>query len=206
MLDQFAEEDEKQRIRSIISKVLLLQGKNRFFAKLTGPPRITFLNSIFPDAIFIHVIRDPRANISSLLRVTFWKKSGGLERPWWQGGLSSESIGEWKNSGRSPVALAAVQWKEILEVAWRESKTIDESRYIELHYEDFVSNPYKTLADLFEKIDLSDSKIVFRYINSIGTVQDMNYKYKLNLANRDISLIEKLTMETARKAGYLFKS
>lgn len=204
LLNQVASENEKCKIKSIISKVLLFQGKSRFFAKYTGPPRINYVNSIFPDAFFVHVIRDPRATVSSLVRVPFWKKGGGFKKPWWQNGLSQDSIEEWVNSGRSPVALAAIQWKEVLEVAWQGKKTIGDSRYIELHYKNFVSDPNRTLKDIFAKVDLPDSKRVWRFISSIGMVQDMNYKFRLNLTPNDIRLIEKITLHTAQKAGYVF--
>jgi hypothetical protein len=108
LLNKFASENEKHRISSVINKVLLLQGKRRFFAKYTGPSRMNYLNSIFPDAFFVNVIRDPRANVSSLLRVPFWKKGGGQGNPWWQNGLSKDSIDDWINSGKSPVALGAI--------------------------------------------------------------------------------------------------
>lgn len=57
-----------------IRKLLISEGKLRFCAKFTGPPRIWFLNKLFPDAFFIDVIRDPRAVVASLLSVDFWKE------------------------------------------------------------------------------------------------------------------------------------
>ena len=74
-------------VRSKIARAQRLQGKDRFIAKFTGPLRITYLSSIFPDATFIHVLRDPRAVIGSLLHTSFWRDGGGHEHPWWRGGL-----------------------------------------------------------------------------------------------------------------------
>ena len=204
LLNQFASESEKHRIRSIISKVLLLQNKKRFFAKLTGPPRMNFLNSIFPDAFFVHVIRDPRANVSSLLRVPFWKEGGGFQNPWWQNGLSQDLIEEWKSSQRSSVALGAIQWKNIIKIAWQEKNRIGSNKYVEIHYEDFVKNPYGALKDIFAKVELPDSNRVLSFVNSIGAVKDMNYKFRLNLTQNDIRLIEKITLSIAKEAGYIF--
>ena len=204
MINQVANETEKRRIRTVIKKVLTLQGKQRFFAKFTGPPRICYLNSIFPDAYFVHVLRDPRAVVSSLSKVTFWEKRGGMEKPWWRNGLCQRYVEEWIDSGRSSVALAAVQWKQVVELAWQESKILDSSKYIELRYEDFVSTPHGTLQEIFYKVDLPYSQSVQRYIDSIGNVQNMNSKYKQNLTHSDILLIEKITLNTARKAGYIF--
>ena len=203
MINRVANENEKYRIRTTIKNVLILQGKQRFFSKFTGPPRICYLNSIFPDAYFVHVLRDPRAITSSLLKVPFWKKGGGLENPWWRNGLCQGYVEEWINSGRSSIALAAVQWKQVVELAWQESKILDSSRYIELRYEDFVSAPHGALQEILNKVDLPYSLSVQRYINSIGKVQNMNFKYKQNLTRSDILLIEKITNNTAQKAGYM---
>ncbi len=204
MLDQFATEKENLKINSVIRKVLLFQGKDRFFAKLTGPPRINYLNSLFPGAFFIHVIRDPRATVSSLMRVPFWKEHGGFNNPWWRNGLPQDAIKEWIDSGRSPIALAGLQWKNIVDVTWQESKIIDDSRYIELHYENFVNSPYKILKEVLNKVGLSESQNIRRHIYSIEMIKDMNYKFRQNLKNIDIHRIERITSQTAKKAGYIF--
>lgn len=82
---QKASKAEKEAIIKYIQILLRFQRKKRFFAKFTGPPRICFLQSIFSDAYFIHVIMDPRAVVNSLLKVKFWQEGGGLKRPWWGG-------------------------------------------------------------------------------------------------------------------------
>ena len=57
----------KQSVRIAVDKVLRWEGKKLFSAKLTGPSRIHFLKSIFPDAKFVHIIRDGRAVVHSML-------------------------------------------------------------------------------------------------------------------------------------------
>jgi omega-hydroxy-beta-dihydromenaquinone-9 sulfotransferase len=202
LIKHSAGQEEKEKITSLIKKVLRFQGKDRFFSKLTGPPRIKYLSSIFPDACFINVIRDPRANISSILRVPFWEQNDGYSKPWWENGLSNESIYEWTKYGRTPVALCAVQWKEILEITWQEKKLIDSERYVEIRYEEFVKNSYDVLTNAFNLFDLPLSHNVFSYVNSIGKVYDMNYKYHNNLKSCEIDIINKITSITAGKAGY----
>jgi hypothetical protein len=203
MIDQIASEKEKNSISTTIAKVLFFQGKKRFFAKLTGPPRMNYLNSIFPDAFFINVIRDPRATVSSLLRVPFWKNAGGHDKEWWRNGLGRESIQQWIDSGKSPIVLSSLQWKQVVEVAWHEKENIDEDRYMEIHYEEFVRDPFKVTEDIADGVNLSRSRSMRRYINSIGTVKNMNHKFTKNLSPSDIRLIEKITFQTATRAGYL---
>ena len=169
-----ATEEERKNVIEYFKKVLKYQGKKRLFVKLTGPPRIQFLTSIFPDAYFIHVIRDPRAVVNSLLKVKFWREGGGLERPWWKG-LPQEYIKEWEKRNRSPVALAALQWKRVVSLTWEEKKYAQHGHFIEIRYEDFVEKPHEYLTKIFHKVGLEDSPEAHKYISSIGKLRNMNY-------------------------------
>ncbi|MDL1957456.1 MAG: sulfotransferase [Candidatus Desulfofervidus auxilii] len=200
---QKASKAEKEAIIKYVRTLLRFQGKKRFFAKFTGPPRICFLQSIFPDAYFIHIIRDPRAVVNSLLKVKFWREGGGLERPWWQG-LPEEYIKEWEKRNRSPVALAALQWKRVVSLTWEEKKYVQHGHFIEIRYEDFVEKPHEYLTEVFHKVGLEDSPEAHKYISSIGKLRNMNYKYKKDLSKEDIKLIEEITRDVANKAGYYF--
>jgi len=205
LIGKSATKEEKEKLIKYLLKLLKWQGKKRLFVKFTGPPRIHFLISIFPDAFFIHIIRDPRAVVSSLLRVDFWKRKGGLERPWWNNGLTQEDIDEWHSYRKSPIALAAIQWKRIVETTWMEKDLIPEKRFIEIRYEDFVADPHYYLTQVFKKLQLDDSKVAHKYISSLGKLKNMNYKFKQYLTNDDIKIIETITKKTAKRAGYVFE-
>ena len=204
LVGQKASEEERDMVVTYIQKVLRFGGKSRFFAKFTGPPRTCYLNSIFPDAYYIHVIRDPRAVVSSLLKVQFWKEGGGHVRPWWRNGLPDEYVKEWEDTGRSPVALAAVQWKRVVELAREEEALIPPERYVRISYEDIVEDPHGLLSMLFKKVALSDSVAAHSYITSFGKLRNMNSKYKKYLDASEIALVERITAETAAQAGYDF--
>jgi hypothetical protein len=134
----------------------------------------------------------------------FWKKGGGFEDLWWRNDLSNGSIKEWIDSDNLPVALGAFQWEQVVNVAWHEAQNIGKKRYIEIHYEDFVADPLKTLKNTFDSVGLPDSKNVNRYIQSVRKVRDMNFKFTQNLTSNDIQIIKNITLNTARKAGYIF--
>lgn len=206
LINQTASEDEKRKVTKLVNIVLMLQGKRRFFTKLTGPSKIHYLNSIFQNPYYIHIIRDPRAVISSLLKVSFWREKGGLEKPWWQNGFPDTYIQEWLDNDKSPVALAALQWKWVVELTWQEKALVENERYIEIRYEDFVTNPHESLRRIFKQVNLEDSRVAHKYLDSVGKVTDMNFKYKDSLSKVDITMIEKLTFDVAKKAGYDFKT
>jgi len=51
-------EEDIVTARRAVAEVMKWQRRDRFAAKFTGPPRITYLKSIFPDAQFVNVVRD----------------------------------------------------------------------------------------------------------------------------------------------------
>ena len=186
-----APEEVRLRVRAAVDKVLMWQGKSRFATKLTGPTRIQYLQSIFSDAIFIHVVRDGRSSVNSLLNVGFWKQGGGLESPWWSGGLSDELIKIWRHSGNNAAVLAAIQWRQVLQGAREEAKALSAEQYREVNYEDFTASPHEVLKELFSYCELSDSERAHKYIDSIPPIKNMNHQYKQKMSPGDIELMEK---------------
>lgn len=198
-------EKAKRDISNIIKQVIYFQHKKRFFNKMTGPARIGYLSEIFPDACFIHVIRDPRAVVSSLMKVNFWIARGGFDQPWWQNGLGRDDMALWENKGRKPAVLAALQWRKILEGAWIELEGLGErkAKYIEVKYEDFVASPKRCMSMTFEMAGLSIYDDILKNIERIG-IRNMNDKFKSNLTAEDISDVEAIAGPTAEKLGYAF--
>jgi len=168
----------RERVRAAVATILRWQGRRRFAAKLTGPPRIAFLNSIFPDAKFVHVVRDGRAVVHSLLKVGFWRRKGGFDGPFWNGGLSESELHDWLASGRDPGVLAAIQWQHIVALARRESHTLPKDHYREVKYEDFVASPHRVLSSLYDFCMLSDADTGHGFLDHGGVgLKNMNAKF-----------------------------
>lgn len=204
LIDRSAPEAVRERVGRYVGQVLGLQGKPRLFAKLTGPPRITYLSSLFPDAGFIHVIRDPRAVVASLLTVGFWERLGGFDAPWWQNGLTPLCLAEWEASGRSPAALAAIQWRRIIEVTEAERRRIPSERYLEIRYEAFVDAPHRSVSAVFQRMGLDDDPAAHRYLDGVGRLVRMNDKFRRLLTPDQIRLVERITGGWAARKGYRF--
>jgi hypothetical protein len=186
LIGEISQENERIEVTKYIKKVMFYHGKRRFAAKLTGPTHIAFLNSIFPDAIFVHIIRDGRAVIQSLLNISFWEKGGGFHKPWWTGGLSKEDIAVSTRYKKNPAVLAAVQWRRIVYLARSESKKLNGNRYLEIKYENFISDPHGSIKKLVNHCSLKFTSKMYRYINKIK-YKDMNYKYKDFFVSREIN-------------------
>jgi LPS sulfotransferase NodH len=204
LISQKAKKNEKKMLRIAVKKSLSWHGKNRFIAKITGPSKIGYIKSIFDDAVFIHVIRDPRAVVSSLLRVDFWLKNNGLIKPWWKTTKKQVFFSEWEKYNKNPAALAALQWVEIVTTTWNEKNMLEDHKFIEIHYEDFVNHPNKILSALLEKIGLTYSHEVEEYMEKMGKIKKSKKKFENFLNKSDIKLVESITGNIAKTAGYEF--
>lgn len=203
LINQKASESERNKITKIISNVIYYHGGLRFATKITGPSRIRYLESIFPDALFIHIIRDGRSVVNSLMNIDFWKKRGGYTNPWWDNGLTNEDDELLCRYNKSPLVLAAVQWRRIINIAREEAKGIPRSRYYELKYEDFMNDPHVYMIKLFDFAGLKYSQRVRAYMNNRSKFQSKNYKYIKSMSNKDIKMLNGIMSNLLTILGYV---
>ena len=187
--------------RNAVGKIVAYRRKSRFAAKFTGPSRVVALNRIFPDALFVHVIRDGRAVVDSLLRVPFWKEKGGHLRPFWRDLLTSDDVALIAELHSDPIALAAVQWLRVIALTREDARAIAGNRYMELKYEDFVDSPLSSLQAVFRFSGLPDSGRVSRYIENMPVSENMNYKYR-KLPQDQVDLMNVIMGDGLELCGY----
>lgn len=149
---------EASDARAWVASYLRWAGKSCFIHKFTGPVRIQFLHCVFPEATFVHLVRDPIAVVRSLLNVPFWEAGEGADRPWWNG--IPERYLEVHRERPVPEVLAAAQWKAIVETARQEAQLLPDGRYLEVRYSDFVSDPSGVVNDVLDGIGLGPSRRV----------------------------------------------
>ncbi|MBW2123994.1 MAG: sulfotransferase [Deltaproteobacteria bacterium] len=142
--DRFIEKHVTDDMRKHLYRDLRIRtnfsGKKRMLFKQPGLSlRTRFINDVFPDAIFLHVIRDPVANWLSLVgakkssRERFW----GIKIPGWQQ-LLQEPI-------EVQAALQIQKTLEFIEYDVQEANAI--GRYIQVRYESLINHPQRTLND-----------------------------------------------------------
>ena len=97
-----------------------------------------------------------------------------------------------------------MQWKRILEIADLERDLVGQKSYIELRYEDFVNDPHATVDLLLERCDLPMCRDIHQYLETIGKLKNVNYKFKKNLSQEEIRMVEDITRPVAINKGYDF--
>lgn len=155
LLNVTASSAEARRIRAAVHKLVAYQNRRRFSMKITGPGRIGYLKSIFPDAIFINIVREVDATVASLLKIPFWKDLG-KHRLWWTGGYSADELGFFETIKHDPTAVTAFQVKKIMATTEKEAKQAG-ARMLTVRYENFVKNPSSVIGAILEFCRLPNS-------------------------------------------------
>jgi omega-hydroxy-beta-dihydromenaquinone-9 sulfotransferase len=129
------------RFQRTVRGICRYQGKSRFMTKYTGWSRIGFIRSIFPDARFIHIVRDGRAVAYSYTSMPWWDGWAGVARSRW-GALSDTDLDALDRYEGSFVALAALQWKTLVNNITDTSACLPKDDLLLLRYEDVVRDPF----------------------------------------------------------------
>ncbi|MCH7548596.1 MAG: pyridoxal-phosphate dependent enzyme, partial [Candidatus Krumholzibacteriota bacterium] len=91
----------ENKLKKTIRNHLTFSGKRRFLNKQTANVRrLDLMNRVFPDAYYIHCIRDGRAVANSTLRMSWWNDL----YIWWLG----QTVSQWAETGRDPIELCAL--------------------------------------------------------------------------------------------------
>ncbi|HEY6975518.1 MAG TPA: sulfotransferase [Chitinophagaceae bacterium] len=165
LLGERATAEEKRRIRSHLARQVKYQGRKRLIIKFTGPARMEYLTSIFPDAIFVSITRDPIATVRSWLEVGFWQTKG-INRLWWVGAYTPEEEAEAEKLKNDPALITAFQYKKLMETTGQEAKKLGVT-LLEIRYEEFVRDPHMVIKRIMDFARLPPSKRVNKYIEEM---------------------------------------
>ena len=173
-------------VRDIFQAFLKLEVDGAKYSKVLGdksPGNIWIIQTLldhFPNACFINIIRDPRAQAGSL-KINF---------------------------GKSPV-LSAQNWKKSIDI-WMETKTLYPKQLFELKYEDLTTSPEYWLRKLCKfigvlyhsemlAVDLNLKKKGYNFEGIRSPELDI---FTRTLTSSEISQIESLCKSDMTRFGY----
>lgn len=109
---------------------------------------IPFLDTVFDKVLFVHVRRDPVANIASVLDAR--RRQLGSEEAWY-----SFKIAEYEElKALDPISQVAGQVHHIKRAVSSGMGGVAEQRKLVVQYEDFCAAPERVFESLCEKIGL----------------------------------------------------
>ena len=122
--------------------------------------RIPFLTTLFPDANFIYLYRDPRHVISSMIDAwhsgrfqTYPQLPGWTGQPW-----SLLLVPGWRNLIGKPVHhIVAYQWATTSKLLMDALESLDPETIQKVRYETFVSQPQEEINRLCQALGLNSA-------------------------------------------------
>lgn len=153
--------------------------------------RVRILGRIFPDAKFIHIIRDGRAVAYSILN-----KKGEANPTMFLLSLK-KILGDKYEPERSELFNYGSAWAELVRKA-KEAGAFGPDRYYELRYEDLIARPYDEIKRVVEFCELD---WYGRFEEIIPKTSNMNTKWKQNASDDQKKDLEESTLELRQTLG-----
>jgi hypothetical protein len=180
--------------RDVVATQLLLAGKPRFLGKYPrNGLRLEFLNAIFPDCLFVHLIRDGRAVAKSILekreshggRNAYW----GIRPPGWRDLLD-----------RNPIEAIGLQYAWSITAIRAQAKAFSPDRYREVRYEDFCANPKTVLEQTAGFCGLTWPPAMLDRVTE--GIRDRNSQWQELFATDELATLERTMGPLLRDLGY----
>lgn len=192
LIGETATPEEKKKVSVFFRKLVRKQGKKRLAFKITGPSRLHYLLSIFPDAKVVKINRDPIAVVNSLMRVNFWQNRG-MKDFWWQGAYTQNDF-KWLEANRSNSALiTGYQIKRVMEVTDKEIQELEPS-VLEVSYSGFVDDPQNTIAQILSHTGLSDDSACYDYLKK-NKIHNQNKRNSTFFSDQERKMLNALFLE-----------
>lgn len=152
LLDTDLTEKTKHNLQQAVER-LTIDERPTPLHKITGWPRMGYLNVAFPDAKFIHVVRDGRAVVNSIMQIDFWEGWKGTKG--WRGlDMTPEQQARWDASGQSFVTLGAMELSDMFDAMVEATAKIPADRFLEIRYEDLCDDPTGTFRAVTDYCNL----------------------------------------------------
>ncbi|MEZ4620965.1 MAG: sulfotransferase [Caldilineaceae bacterium] len=180
---------------------LVTPKRDRLLIKITGWPRIGLLQEIFPDAKFIHIVRDGRAVVNSLLNVDWWSGWGGPDN-WRWGTLTPAQRAQWESYNRSFVALASLEWNILMDAMRCAQHYVPAENFMEIRYEDFCDDTVGITKSVMDFCELDWSATLATAVATYN-IRNTNYKWEKELTPPQQEIMNNIMGPYLRQYHYL---
>ncbi len=188
---------DKQQLRSIFVKHLEAQNKNMFITDYGRPCRMLYLNEIFPECKFIHVLRDGRAVAYEILKAGWLNNITDIRKALVD--VSEEYVNEWLESKKDQRIAAAIRWKIAIDEINKQKKFI--KNFIQIKYEDYVNCKWYEVNRILEFLNLEMDKNLEKAMSHYK-LRNMNFLFEKNLSSIDQDIITRSLEVKLVQNGY----
>jgi sulfotransferase family protein len=159
-VERLLDSDDPVSYPRFVSGIFDLYGRSRG-KRLVGDKspgyvrEMATLHALWPEAKFIHLIRDGR---DVWLSVTGWKKA-------------DRSVGQFATWSQDPVATTALWWERSVRLGREAGASLNTTLYHEVRYEDLVADPGRECGALCDFLGLSYDEAMLRFYE--GRTRDL---------------------------------
>jgi hypothetical protein len=183
------------RLRDHFEKIRVASNSAVLLSKRTANNRrIPTLCEIFPQAKFIHLIRDGRDVAHSLSHVEWWED----HVLWWDGRRARDL----ESNGAQRLALCARNWVYEIAELRKSLASVPEGQVHELRYEDLLANPQRQLADVLKFLDLPSSAEFLQAVDSLQLASRPS-RWPQAWAKAQLASVLQEELPTLRQLGYI---
>ncbi len=180
-------------------KKFVLRGNFAYFHRAFGGKRIInkhpenslrleFIREVFPEAFYIHLIRDGRAVVNSNLG----RRKSGLPFAGWV------LPPDWQDfTDHDPVEQFAYMWKCCVDSIQSAAPGLKNFR--EIRYEDLAEDQDRIFRELLQWLQIPIDEQVLR---QMPRVENRNFKWKERLTEQEVAMIQRYAGETLARNGY----
>ncbi len=173
-------------------------GKERFLNKNPrSSVRLDYVRAIFPDAVFVHVIRDGRAVVASML--DFVRQRPHLKHLR-DAPMPFAHPPNWRDLVREDKAeQAALQWRAIVGTILGKRAELGPA-YYEFRYEELCDDPRGVLASAWRFAGLRVDAEALEQLPK--RLENQNYKWKQKLSLQQVETITRAAAPLLDELGY----
>jgi len=172
--------------------------KQRFLNKNPrSSVRIDYIRAIFPDAVFVHLIRDGRAVVASMLELV--RRRPHLKHLW-DAPMRFAHPPNWRTLVREDKAeQSALQWRAIVNTVLSKRAELG-SAYHEFKYEELCDDPRGVLAAAWRFAGLRVDAEALEQLPK--RLENQNYKWKQQLSLQQVETITRTEAPLLKELGY----
>ncbi|MFC4590299.1 sulfotransferase family protein [Sphaerisporangium corydalis] len=189
------------RSRAFFEGRAALERVDRYLHKFTGWPRASFLHEVFPDARFVHILRDGRAVASSWSQMPWWRGDLGPSR-WDYGPLPASYAEEWDREGRSMTHLAGIGWKVLMDAYGAARASVPSHLWLDIRYEDLVADPRKHTDVILSFLGLPWTAQFERRLGRTPITLDRTGAFREDLSPAQVALLNRSLGAHLTEHGY----
>jgi len=191
MPDRQTETQLRHRFAAIQARA----GSLVFLTKRTANNRrVPILSSMFPDSLYIHLLRDGREVSQSLSQVEWWDE----HTVWWDGRTAAEMEAD----GENRLSICARNWVNDVEAIEQSLGQISANRQYALRFEELMESPVGTLEHLLRFLGLEMTQQYAEAIESLAIKPGVP-KWKSRWSDSDLQQVMEEASPQLARLGYI---